>query len=405
MPQTINTNIVSLNAQRNLNQSQSSLATSMQRLSSGLRVNSAKDDAAGLAIAERMNTQVRGLNVAARNANDGISLAQTAEGALGKVGDMLQRMRELAVQAANASNSAEDRKALQAEVTQLRDEIDRVAKGASFNGKKLLDGSFTAATFQIGANSGDSITVGSLTDTRATALSKIGFSENTTAVVNPADATVTGFAAAIGSGLTITVNAVVTDLGAIAAATSGKERVGQVIEAINRKTADTGVSAFLTDKGDGTFSLDVVGSKTNPTTGAGYAATFSAGFTVVDTGFDAASALTAAAATSTDLAGIGTVDVTSDKKAWIALKKLDSALDQVNNSRGTLGALQSRFENAVSNIQIQSENLSAARGRIMDADFAMETANLSRAQILQQAGTAMVAQANQLPQQVLQLLK
>ena len=405
MPQTINTNIVSLNAQRNLNQSQSSLATSMQRLSSGLRVNSAKDDAAGLAIAERMNTQVRGLNVAARNANDGISLAQTAEGALGKVGDMLQRMRELAVQAANASNSAEDRKALQAEVTQLRDEIDRVAKGASFNGKKLLDGSFTAATFQIGANSGDSITVGSLTDTRATALSKIGFSENTTAVVNPADATVTGFAAAIGSGLTITVNAVVTDLGAIAAATSGKERVGQVIEAINRKTADTGVSAFLTDKGDGTFSLDVVGSKTNPTTGAGYAVTFSAGFTVVDTGFDAASALTAAAATSTDLAGIGTVDVTSDKKAWIALKKLDSALDQVNNSRGTLGALQSRFENAVSNIQIQSENLSAARGRIMDADFAMETANLSRAQILQQAGTAMVAQANQLPQQVLQLLK
>ena len=406
MPQTINTNIVSLNAQRNLNQSQSSLATSMQRLSSGLRVNSAKDDAAGLAIAERMNTQVRGLNVAARNANDGISLAQTAEGALGKVGDMLQRMRELAVQAANASNSPEDRKALQAEVAQLRDEIDRVAKGASFNGKKLLDGSFTAATFQIGANSGDSITVGSLTDTRATALSKIGFSENTAAVVNPADATVTGFATAVAAGtLTITVNGVATDLGAIPAATSGKERVGQVIEAINRKTSDTGVSAFLTDKGDGTFSLDVVGSKTNPTTGAGYAATFSAGFTVADTGFVNTSAATAAAVTTTDLAGIGSVDVTSDKKAWIALKKLDSALDQVNHSRGTLGALQSRFENAVSNIQIQAENLSAARGRIMDADFAMETANLSRAQILQQAGTAMVAQANQLPQQVLQLLK
>jgi flagellin len=406
MPQTINTNVVSLNAQRNLNMSQSSLATSMQRLSSGLRVNSAKDDAAGLAIAERMNTQVRGLNVAARNANDGISLAQTAEGALGKVGDMLQRMRELAVQAANASNSADDRKALQSEVTQLRDEIDRVAKGASFNGKKLLDGSFTAATFQIGANSGDSITVGSLTDTRATALSKIGFSENTPAVVNPADATVTGFATAITAGtLTISVNSVVTDLGAIPAATSGKERVGQIIEAINRKTADTGVSAFLTDKGDGTFDLDVVGAKTNPTTGAGLAATFSAGFTVAATGFVPASALTAAAATATDLAGIGTVDVTSDKKAWIAMKKLDSALDQVNHSRGTLGALQSRFENAVSNIQIQAENLSAARGRIMDADFAMETANLSRAQILQQAGTAMVAQANQLPQQVLNLLK
>ena len=189
MPQTINTNNVSLNAQRNLNQSQSSLATSMQRLSSGLRVNSAKDDAAGLAIAERMNTQVRGLNVAARNANDGISLAQTAEGALGKVGDMLQRMRELAVQAANATNSVDDRKALQAEVSQLRDEVDRVAKGASFNGKKLLDGSFTAATFQIGANSGDSITVGSLTDTRASQLSSVAYSAVTLAGIDLDSAT------------------------------------------------------------------------------------------------------------------------------------------------------------------------------------------------------------------------
>ena len=159
MAQTINTNISSLNAQRNLNVSQSSLATSMQRLSSGLRVNSAKDDAAGLAIAERMNTQVRGLNVAARNANDGISLAQTAEGALGKVGDMLQRMRELAVQSANATNSADDRKALQAEVSQLRDEVNRVAKQTAFNGTKLLDGSFSAATFQIGANSGEAISI------------------------------------------------------------------------------------------------------------------------------------------------------------------------------------------------------------------------------------------------------
>jgi flagellin len=162
---SVNTNVVSLNAQRNLGTSQSALATSMQRLSSGLRVNSAKDDAAGLAIAERMNAQVRGLNVAARNANDGISLAQTAEGALGKVGDMLQRMRELAVQSANATNSSDDRKALQAEVSQLRDEIDRVAKGASFNGKKLLDGSFTAATFQVGAGAGENITVGALVNT------------------------------------------------------------------------------------------------------------------------------------------------------------------------------------------------------------------------------------------------
>ncbi|MEP7284125.1 MAG: flagellin, partial [Rubrivivax sp.] len=173
MPQTINTNINSLTAQRNLNASQSSLATSMQRLSSGLRVNSAKDDAAGLAIAERMNTQVRGLSVAARNANDGISLAQVAEGALGKVGDMLQRMRELAVQASNATNSADDRKALQAEVSQLRDEINRLAKTTAFNGAKLLDGSFTASTFQIGANSGETITVAALTDSSAAGLSKV----------------------------------------------------------------------------------------------------------------------------------------------------------------------------------------------------------------------------------------
>src|SRR5262245_36480308 len=176
MPQTINTNVASLTAQRNLNASQSSLSTSMQRLSSGLRVNSAKDDAAGLAIAERMSAQTRGLSVAARNANDGISLAQTAEGALGKVGDMLQRMRELAVQASNA-NSKDDRKALQAEVSQLRDEIDRVAKNTTFNGQKVLDGSFAAASFQVGANSGETITVAALTNASASGLSKVVYGE------------------------------------------------------------------------------------------------------------------------------------------------------------------------------------------------------------------------------------
>jgi len=404
MAMSVNTNVVSLNAQRNLGTSQSSLATSMQRLSSGLRVNSAKDDAAGLAIAERMNASVRGLNVAARNANDGISLAQTAEGALGKVGDMLQRMRELAVQSANATNSADDRKALQAEVTQLRDEIDRVAKGASFNGKKLLDGSFTAAAFQVGAASGENITVGSLADTRAAGLAKVAFSQNAAAATATGlDSAVTAFATAIASGLTIQVgSATAIDIGAIAAASSGKERLGQVVEAINRKTADTGVTAFLTDKGDGTFDLDVLGSKT---TSAGVAeiVTF-AGFTAANSGIIAADATTAVASAAAGK-GIDAIDITSDQNAWIAIKKLDSALDQVNSSRGTLGAVQSRFENSVANIQIQAENTSAARGRIMDADFATETANLSRAQILQQAGTAMVAQANQLPEQVLSLLR
>jgi flagellin len=404
MPQTINTNIVSLNAQRNLNQSQSSLATSMQRLSSGLRVNSAKDDAAGLAIAERMNTQVRGLNVAARNANDGISLAQTAEGALGKVGDMLQRMRELAVQAANATNSADDRKALQAEVTQLRDEVDRVAKGASFNGKKLLDGSFTAATFQIGANSGDSITVGSLTDTRAAQLSTVAYSAVTVAGIDLDSATPTiNTLTAIADGtLDIAVNGVTYELGPIPAADSPRQRMGQIAEAINRKTADSGVSAFMVDKGNGTVDIELLSSKVNAATGVAYLPTFGVGFTAATTGI---APPTFVVNTAAEGVGITALNVETDKDAWIAIKKLDSALDQVNHSRGTLGAVQSRFENAVASIQIQAENLSAARGRIMDADFAMETANLSRAQILQQAGTAMVAQANQLPQQVLALLK
>jgi flagellin len=408
MPQTINTNVSSLNAQRNLNTSQASLATSMQRLSSGLRVNSAKDDAAGLAIAERMNTQVRGLNVAARNANDGISLAQTAEGALGKVGDMLQRMRELAVQSANATNSVDDRKALQAEVAQLRDEIDRVAKGASFNGKKLLDGSFTAATFQVGANSGDSITVGSLTDTRASQLSRIGYAAVTVANINVdgSPAAITNLVAIAAppatNALDITVNGVTTELGAIPAATNARERLGQIAEAINRKAAESGVSAFVVDNGNGTLNVELLSSKVNPATGAAYIPTFGADFTVATTGI---APPTFVANTAAEGAGIETLNVNTDKDSWIAIKKLDSALDQVNSARATLGAVQSRFENAVANIQIQAENLSAARGRIMDADFAAETANLSRAQILQQAGTAMVAQANMLPQQVLQLLK
>ena len=399
MAMSVNTNNVSLNAQRNLGTSQSSLATSMQRLSSGLRINSAKDDAAGLAIADRMNSTVRGLNVAARNANDGISLAQTAEGSLGKVGDMLQRMRELAVQSANATNSVDDRKALQAEVAQLRDEVDRIAKGASFNGKKLLDGSFTAATFQVGAGSGENITVGSLADTRAAGLSKIAYAASTTAsvVANTAITTLTAITAGT---LTITVNGVATDLGAIAAANSGLERMGQVAEAINRKTSDTGVSAYLVDGGAGAFTVELLSSKTDAA-GVAYVPT-TAGFSVITTGFIPPVFAAASAAAGT---GIDTIDVTTDKNAWIAIRKLDSALNQVNSARGTLGAVQSRFENAVGNIQIQAENTTAARGRIMDADFATETANLSRSQILQQAGTAMVAQANQLPQQVLALLR
>ena len=404
MGMSVNTNIVSLNAQRNLGTSQSSLATSMQRLSSGLRVNSAKDDAAGLAIAERMNASVRGLNVAARNANDGISLAQTAEGALGKVGDMLQRMRELAVQSGNATNSADDRKALQAEVTQLRDEIDRVAKNTSFNGRKLLDGSFTAAAFQVGAGAGDNITVGALTNASASNLSKITYAEISSADLAKDDTDITTLDAIDDGDLQITIddggaNELIVEVGAIAEASSGLERLGQVAEAINRKTSDTGVSAYLVANDDGTYKLDIKASRLDAD-GAALAVEFT-GFATATTGLDEGDV----PAEVTDAVGIDALSIETESDVWVSIKKIDSALDQVNSARGTLGAIQSRFENAVSNIQIQAENTAASRGRIMDADFASETANLSRSQILQQAGTAMVAQANQLPQQVLSLLR
>ncbi|MGB4484243.1 MAG: flagellin, partial [Pseudomonas veronii] len=400
MASTINTNINSITAQRNLTASASSLATSMQRLSSGLRVNSAKDDAAGLAIAERMNTQVKGLTVAARNANDGISLSQVAEGALGKVSDMLQRMRELTVQAGNATNSKSDRAALQAEVSQLRDEIDRVAKQTSFNGTKLLDGTFAGAVFQVGANAGENITVGALTNASVNGLSKVEYATASGAVL-AGSGTITNLTAVSG-GLAITVSGQTTDLGALDAANSTSERLGQVVEAINRKSTDTGLTAFL--QGDETSGYTIqFRSDALTTSGTAETAITLSGFTAASTGV--AASTTFAAASGTAQTGIDTLTVTTQADAWVSLKKIDSALDQINSSRATLGALQSRFENSVSNISIMVENTSAARGRIVDADFALETSNLSRTQILQQAGTAMVAQANQLPQQVLQLLK
>ena len=417
MAATINTNIASINAQRNLNLSGSSLATSMQRLSSGLRINSAKDDAAGLAISERMNTQVKGLTVASRNANDGISLAQTAEGALGKVSDMLQRMRDLSVQAGNATNSKSDREALQSEVKQLSAEIDRVAKTANFNGQKILDGSFAGAVFQVGANSGDNITLGALADTRASQVSSVSYGTNTLAGISTTegDATANSVLSEYGTaipddattGLSITIGSNTVSLGAFPAASSRQERLGQVVEAINAKSADTGVTAFLSRQ-DGTDNYDlVIMSSKLDALGVPEAVTFN-NFTEENSGIDG----TGFGIDATDPTqaienehGIENIDVGTQQGAWLALKKIDSAIDQINGARATLGAMQSRFENAVNNIDIQTENLSAARGRIVDADFAQETANLSRTQILQQAGTAMVAQANQLPQQVLKLLQ
>ena len=399
MAMSINTNVVSINAQRNLALSGGSLATSMQRLSSGLRVNSAKDDAAGLAIAERMSTQVRGLAVASRNANDGISLAQTAEGALSKVGDMLQRMRELAVQAGNATNSKGDREALNAELVQLRDEVDRVAKTTSFNGQKVLDGSFTGGVFQVGANSGDNITVGALANTKVDQLGKTTYGAGNHPGVTPAaknaaaaamtnaDATITVTGAnGVGTNVTITKDANITS----------DEALGRVIQAINSKTADTGVVAFLADNGQSIEYRASVKTGEN-------AAVVAVGAAPADV--NSMISLTAGTGNEKKVTGIDKLDIGTQAGAWEALQQIDSAIDKVNTARGELGAIQTRFEKTVENIDIQNENLTAARGRVVDADFAQETANLSRTQILQQAGTAMVAQANQLPQQVLSLLR
>ena len=399
MAMSINTNVVSINAQRNLSLSGGSLATSMQRLSSGLRVNSAKDDAAGLAIAERMSTQVRGLAVASRNANDGISLAQTAEGALSKVGDMLQRMRELAVQAGNATNSKGDREALNAELVQLRDEVDRVAKTTSFNGKKVLDGSFTGGVFQVGANSGDNITVGALANTKVDQLGKTEF--GTTSVTGIADASKT---AAANNMTNADVTIVITGANQVSAQVTiakdadvtGDEALGRVVQAINSKTADTGIVAFLAEDGK---SIQYRAEKNAD----GVLANATMAVSGVAAGVTALLADPTTA--NADQTGIHKMDIKTQAGAWESLQRIDSALDKVSSARAELGAIQTRFEKSIENIDIQQENISAARGRITDADFAQETANLSRTQILQQAGTAMVAQANQLPQQVLQLLQ
>ncbi|MCB1679417.1 MAG: flagellin [Halioglobus sp.] len=385
MAQTINTNVASLNAQRNLNSSQSSLNTSLQRLSSGLRINSAKDDAAGLAISQRFTTQIRGLNQAARNASDGISLAQTAEGALGEVTNNLQRIRELAVQSSNATNSASDRAALQTEVTQLLNEIDRVADQTQFNGVQLLDGSFSGALFQVGANAGETITISSTVDANTAAMGSV--SQNTSAGLSVAASGLTGFANAIVAG-GLTING--QDVGAIAGASTAAERAGQLVNAINNVSQATGVGASY-DAATGQLSLNseaaiTIGGTANDATEAGWAN---------------AAVLT----TVTTATGIDTLTVGNYAGAQTAISLIDSALGTINDARANLGAIQNRFESVVTNVQTASENLSASRSRIMDADFAAETANLTRAQILQQAGTAMLSQANSAPQNVLALLQ
>ncbi|WP_312303589.1 flagellin N-terminal helical domain-containing protein [Diaphorobacter nitroreducens] len=490
MASTINTNVASLTAQRNLGMSQSSLNTSIQRLSSGLRINSAKDDAAGLAISERFTSQIRGLNQAVRNANDGISLAQTAEGALKASGDILQRVRELAVQSANASNSASDRQALQAEVGQLVSELDRISQTTEFNGTKLLDGTFGTQQFQVGANANQTI----IAATGNMRTNVYGNNQNTAANgagaagvaaawgVNGATAGAVAINGALGSSTVTTVvnatakatadqiNAVKSSTGVSATArtdvevtlgaagsysltlqsdnstavsvsfnTSGGAGLSAAVAAFNDQTSKTGVTASLNTAGTAIVLSNATGNDIHianldaAITNAGTAsvqklnqAGVASGAAVVvvaagaagnqalvsgnitldsEKSFSITSASTALTTGGSTLNKVADLDVTTFKKASDALKTVDSALSFINGERAKLGALQSRFETSISNLQVTSENLSSSRSRILDADFAAETANLSRAQILQQAGTAMVAQANQLPQGVLSLLR
>ena len=465
----INFNANSLTAQINQSRSQNDLSTAITRLSSGLRINSAKDDAAGLAISERFTAQINGLNQAARNANDGISLAQTAEGALGSIGTNLQRIRQLAVQSANATNSASDRAAMQAETAQLVSEIDRVGQQTDFNGTKLLDGSFSAQQFQVGANAGQTIGISGIANVRSSALGA-SFSASvtggaTTAALLAGDLSINGVgigASVAGSGnagqstdsayaiaqainasqgtVRATANATsVTgaapaasgaiaansfqvngvNVGAIAAGGTVAGQGANVAAAINLVSAASGVTASA-DATTGAVTLTaadgsnvaVTGTVTNTGLTAAttrgtvsLSSTAAQGITVAGTGVAKAGLTAATTAGSMTGTALSIIDISTVAGANAALASVDASLNTVNGERAKLGAIQNRFTSTIANLQTSALNQSAARSRIQDADFAAETANLSRAQVLQQAGTAMIAQANQLPQQVLSLLR
>jgi len=518
MASVINTNVLSLNSQRNLSKSQGGLATSLQRLSSGLRINSAKDDAAGLAISDRMTSQINGLNQAGRNANDGISLAQTAEGALAQTTDLLQRMRELSIQSSNSTNSAGDRAALQSEVNQLKQEVDRISSTTEFNGLKLLDGSFTSQKFQVGANANQVINVSiegsstaSLQDNRVDAASSAGASGTSSVQVaaagagsgtNGVGAQSLSISGSFGAITNLKVNAKDSAFDIAAEITSREPETGVVADAItelklsgmvsgtvsfdiftgdglasdstretisaqitgasaavadysavvseiNKKSGSTGVTAELnsdgsmkltqadgkdiaiakfthstatataviqaykedSDQGKDQVNTAASGTATSANTGTrvtGRLDFHSAGTYTVSSDKSQAdgSVFTAAASgiIGSQADKLGTVDISSVDGAQSAIQIIDSALAQVSGFRGDLGAVQNRFDATITSLQTTSENLSAARSRILDADFAAETANLTKSQIMVQAGTAMLAQANQVPQGVLSLL-
>ncbi|MBN1958824.1 MAG: flagellin [Desulfuromonadales bacterium] len=484
MALTINTNVASLNAQRNLGSSQGALNKSMQRLSSGLRINSAKDDAAGLAISDRMTSQIRGLNQAARNANDGISLAQTAEGALQESTNILQRMRELAVQSANDTNSTSDRASLQAEVDQLISELDRIAGTTTFNGRRLLDGSFSGATFQVGANAGEQISFGissaksasmggiasETSSTRvsasldsatvtigtgdATSIAASGdYADGTYRAADSAyavaaalnDAGIANFQASASTSGAVTLSGSISDANVAADARYSLSINGQDIyttedvttgtgtaitvsalrDAINSHSSDTGVTATLSGNdltltaADGSDILvaetfggtwDSVAQGVSGSAGSDFTSgtalkgviSVSSSENITFGGDYADAGLSAAIAVDSN--GIDDVDISTASGASSALLRIDSAITTIDEIRGGLGAVQNRFESTIANLQNVSENLSAARSRILDADIAQETSNMTKQNILQQAGVSILAQANQAPQLALSLL-
>lgn len=453
---TINTNVASLNAQRNLGTSQTALSKSMQRLSSGLRINSAKDDAAGLAISDRMTSQIRGLNQAARNANDGISLAQTAEGALQETTNILQRMRELAVQSANDTNSSSDRSSMQDEVDQLIQEMDRIAATTSFNGKNLIDGTLTAATFQVGANAGQTISF-SIGAAGANDIGQIATATSSTAVTGTAsdgsnmtinDVNLVASSAYAGANgksdgsayvMAKAINASVTGVRAEAQATtltvaaptfsadntltmngvsifdgSGTPTtLADVVTQINVYSGDTGVTATtdgtnvsLTAADGRNIEITTAGGTSNPFTVATTRGTVKLSspdnFTL---NAAASTAFNIGATVTKDTSTISSIKVDSVANASDAIDRVDSALSSVDTIRGGLGAIQNRFESTIANLSNVSENLSAARSRILDADIAQETSAMTKNNILQQAGVSILAQANQTPQLALSLLQ
>lgn len=494
MAMVINTNVLSLMTQRSLTTTQSSLATSMERLSTGLRINSAKDDAAGLGITDRMTSQIRGLDQAIRNAGDAVSLSQTAEGAMAESSNILQRMRELAIQSANDSNSAADRANLQKEVNQLQQELDRIVSTTTFNGKKLLDGSFAAAQFQVGANAAETISVtignvsssaignnttdsysaaGSINEAVAAAINNVAAQTltingayGTGTVSVSANATAKTIASAVNnqtedSGVTATAvsYAKLDTLGvnpsdtvsftltgsasATVSAAITSTDFSNLADAINDVSGQTGITATLSDDGssitlksasgediavsnfdtgDATTTLDLTGLEGDGTTEVGTAVSLietTPGTTDLATvggvvSFNSSSAFTVETSAGTTLINatqastaeyVTSVDISTASGSNDAIVILDAALVAISDSRASLGAIQNRLESTISNLSSISENVSSARSRMQDADFAAETSNLTRTQILQQAGVAMLTQANAQPQLVLSLLQ